>query len=70
VIALVAAIFLASLLGSLHCAGMCGAFVAIACGRLGNDRSDWRDAVALQTAYHGGRLLTYVTLGMFAGAAR
>lgn len=68
-IALIGAIFLASVLGSLHCAGMCGAFVAIACGRVGNERKSFRDAAALQCAYHGGRLLTYATLGACAGAA-
>lgn len=68
-IALVGAIFLASVVGSLHCAGMCGAFVAIACGRVGAERKSARDAAVLQCAYHGGRLLTYVTMGAFAGAA-
>lgn len=54
------AILAASVLGSLHCAGMCGAFLAIALGS-GN-------RVHTQLAYHGGRLLTYVTLGTAAGA--
>jgi len=66
VIALIAAVFLASLLGSLHCAGMCGAFVAIACGR---SETSLRKACSLQCAYHGGRLLTYVSLGIAAGIA-
>ncbi|MCA9243208.1 MAG: sulfite exporter TauE/SafE family protein [Phycisphaerales bacterium] len=60
--ALFAAVMVASLLGSAHCAGMCGAFVAIAvCGVA--DCPRWR----LHAAYHGGRLLTYVTLGAIAG---
>ncbi len=62
--ALVAGIFFASLLGSLHCAGMCGAFLAIAINGIGPDRP--RQA-PLQIAYHGGRLITYVTLGIAAG---
>jgi sulfite exporter TauE/SafE len=56
-----------SLAGSLHCAGMCGAFVVFAVG--GQDRENakaggqWR----AQAAYHGGRLLTYALLGALAG---
>lgn len=62
---LIASIFLASLLGSFHCAGMCGAFLAIAV-------TDNRSAAAnarLQAAYHVGRLLSYTTLGAAAGSA-
>lgn len=60
-LSLVIAILAASLLGSLHCAGMCGAFLAISLA----DRSApaWR----LQTMYHLGRLMTYVLLGALAG---
>ncbi|QDV74145.1 sulfite exporter TauE/SafE family protein [Botrimarina mediterranea] len=55
----------ASLLGSLHCAGMCGPFCAIA---VSGGRS--RGAAALlHTAYHGGRLVTYMVVGAAAGAA-
>jgi sulfite exporter TauE/SafE len=64
--ALVVGVFLASLLGSLHCAGMCGAFLAIAVGGIGPDR---QSQVRLQAAYHGGRLITYTLLGIAAGAA-
>lgn len=62
---LVSTIFLASLVGSLHCAGMCGAFVAIATG--GIDATA-RQKFNTQIAYHLGRLLTYLTLGTIAGA--
>ncbi len=58
---LIAVIFLASLLGSLHCVGMCGAFMAVVVG----DRASSR--MATQIGYHGGRLVTYVTLGAIAG---
>lgn len=64
--ALIVGVFLASLLGSLHCAGMCGAFLAIAVNGIGADRP--RQA-PLQIAYHGGRLVTYTFLGVAAGAA-
>jgi sulfite exporter TauE/SafE len=67
-IALVLAVFVASLLGSLHCAGMCGPFVAFATLRtkdspLQQNRGPWR----LQFAYHAGRLLAYASLGALAG---
>jgi sulfite exporter TauE/SafE len=63
-IALTTAVLTASLLGSLHCAGMCGPFVAFAVG--GSDTPHrWR----LHVAYHGGRLATYSLLGALAGAA-
>ena len=66
-IALIGAIFLASVLGSFHCAGMCGAFLAIA---IGADRlSGWRRAAMLQGAYHAGRLISYASLGAAVGAA-
>jgi sulfite exporter TauE/SafE len=58
--ALIAAVFIASLLGSMHCAGMCGAFLAFAVG--GESRA------ALHAAYNGGRLITYTLLGAIAGA--
>lgn len=77
--ALILAVFFASLMGSLHCAGMCGGFVAFAVtGSLvsptigGNDADASRrrgpSKATLQAAYNAGRLLTYVTLGAIAGA--
>jgi sulfite exporter TauE/SafE len=57
---LITAVFIASLLGSLHCVGMCGAFLATIAAD-GSRR-------ATQIGYHGGRLLTYLTLGTIAGA--
>lgn len=63
--ALVIAVFLASVLGSLHCAGMCGAFVAFAVG--GADAGK-NDRLRLNAAYNGGRLATYVVLGVAAGS--
>ncbi len=61
--ALVTAVLIASLLGSLHCAGMCGPFVAFAV----ND-SEGASKTGLQLAYHLGRLTTYMLLGAAAGA--
>lgn len=64
--ALFFAVLSASLLGSLHCAGMCGAFVVLAVSQTngGAVSRPWR----LQAAYHTGRLLTYLGFGLAAGA--
>lgn len=56
-----AAIALASLLGSLHCVGMCGGFVAVVAG------SGTRRAWGPLLAYQGTRGLTYALLGALAG---
>ena len=61
--ALVLAIVVASVVGSLHCAGMCGAFLAIAITSPGE-----RPKFGPQAAYHLGRLGTYVTMGAAAGS--
>ena len=64
--ALIVSVFLASLLGSMHCAGMCGAFVAFAVGL--DDPEAARTRARLHAAYNAGRLTTYVTLGAIAGS--
>ena len=60
-IALAFSVLLASLLGSVHCAAMCGGFV---CAVSGQGRP-----LASQFAWHAGRGLAYVTLGAAAGLA-
>jgi uncharacterized protein len=69
---LLGAVFLASLLGSLHCMGMCGGFVALYAapdpvsgptGGPGSGGRGWRGHLA----YNGGRLLTYTLVGALAG---
>lgn len=60
-IALMAVVFMTSLLGSVHCAGMCGPFALLATGSTG------RPPLARLTAYHFGRLTTYLTAGVAAG---
>ena len=53
----------ASLLGSIHCAGMCGGFVAVAgAGVSGKQR--WLS----QLSYNAGRLVSYAALGAAAGS--
>lgn len=56
-------VLLASVAGSLHCAAMCGPFLAAVAG-YGNDR---RSGVAPSAAYHAGRLVTYGALGAVGG---
>jgi hypothetical protein len=53
----------ASLLGSIHCAGMCGGFVAIV-GEGVSGRARW----LAQLSYNAGRLLSYAALGAAAGS--
>ncbi len=54
-------VLVASLLGSTHCAAMCGGFVALC--------SQGPSPVRSQAAYHVGRLITYLVLGLIAGIA-
>ncbi|MEZ6016492.1 MAG: sulfite exporter TauE/SafE family protein [Planctomycetota bacterium] len=82
--ALLAAVLAASLVGSLHCAGMCGPFLAFVVGAgparpagpqasapAGAPQRATRQygALRLQLAYHSARGLGYVLLGAAAGAA-
>jgi hypothetical protein len=63
--ALLGTVLMASLMGSLHCAGMCGGFVAFYSGGAATPgRRRWLAHVA----YNGGRLTTYAALGAVAGA--
>lgn len=58
-------VFTASLVGSLHCVGMCGGLVTFYAG---SDASVGLRRFASHVAYNGGRLFTYVVLGAAAGA--
>lgn len=60
------AVLMASLFGSLHCAGMCGPLVAFAIGA--PETRSYAGRAVLQIAYHGGRLVTYALLGAICGA--
>jgi sulfite exporter TauE/SafE len=60
--ALIGGVLVASLLGSPHCAGMCGPFVCFYSGT--GERPRWWAHVA----YNGGRLVSYLALGAIAGA--
>jgi uncharacterized protein len=54
--------FVASVLGSLHCATMCGGLVSFTCGSSQRPVFD-------QVGYHVARMAAYVTLGAIAGHA-
>lgn len=58
-----APVFVASLLGSPHCAGMCGPVVCLYASERGP-----RHRLA-HVAYNGGRLVSYLSLGVVAGLA-
>jgi sulfite exporter TauE/SafE len=61
--ALLATVFVASLLGSLHCVGMCGPFALLA--GTGDGRTfRWAPTVA----YSGGRLISYTVVGVLFGS--
>lgn len=62
---LLTTVFVASLLGSLHCVGMCGGFVAFYSG---TDGSGGSRRLLSHGAYSGGRLVSYSILGLAAGA--
>jgi sulfite exporter TauE/SafE len=62
---LLTTVFVASLLGSLHCVGMCGGFVAFYSGA---DGSGGLRRLLSHGAYSGGRLVAYSILGLGAGA--
>lgn len=64
---LLLAVLTASLVGSLHCAGMCGPLVAFVVG--GGEQAPRGQALRLQAAYHGARGIGYGSLGLALGSA-
>jgi sulfite exporter TauE/SafE len=60
--ALVASVFIASVVGGLHCAGMCGGLMAFALG------GPTKRSAVPHALYHGGRGFAYVGLGIVAGS--
>lgn len=64
-IAFVTSVFIASLVGSLHCAGMCGGVVALCVsGKPARGARVWTPHLL----YNTGRLATYASLGAVSGA--
>jgi sulfite exporter TauE/SafE len=64
---LVLAVLVASLLGSVHCAAMCGPFVCFY-ATSGASPASWRQDSPSHAAYNLGRLVSYLVLGLIAGA--
>ena len=62
-IGLFGAVLLASLIGSPHCAGMCGPLAILAASGQ-SSRNEWQRLLA---TYHFSRLLGYIGLGIIAG---
>ena len=60
-----AAAFVAGLVTSLHCAGLCGPLACL----LSPAKGERADAAVVHSAYHGSRLAAYGVLGAVAGAA-
>ncbi|MGV3483918.1 MAG: sulfite exporter TauE/SafE family protein [Planctomycetaceae bacterium] len=65
------AVFAASLLGSFHCACMCGPIAIWTSGTTSSAGAELRRSELAKRigGYHVGRLLTYLTLGVLAGLA-
>ncbi|GAB5403081.1 MAG: sulfite exporter TauE/SafE family protein [Aureliella sp.] len=63
---LLTAVVTASLLGSMHCVGMCGPLAIWASGA--GQQTPRRQLVTAAGLYHLGRLLTYALAGLIAGA--
>jgi len=58
-------VFVAGVLGSSHCIGMCGPFALT----IGSGAADWKVNVGRQLLYTLGRVFTYAVFGAVAGAA-
>lgn len=56
-------IFVAGMMGTAHCVGMCGPFVLV----IGGGARAWSTAFVRQALYTAGRVFAYGTLGAFAG---
>lgn len=66
-IPLLTTIFVASLVGSLHCAGMCGGLMILAI-ESGGASGERVSRARLQASYHIGRGIAYTLIGFIAGA--
>ena len=56
-------VFVAGILGTAHCLGMCGPFVLT----IGGSAPGWWSALGRQLSYSAGRIFTYGVLGAAAG---
>jgi uncharacterized protein len=61
-------LFFASFLGSAHCVGMCGPYVALCAARLAPISAGASPGVGVRLLFNAGRLATYTTIGTLVGA--
>ena len=61
-------LFLASFLGSVHCVGMCGPYVALCTSKIAPGNCTTGQGVSLRLIFNAGRLATYMMIGLLAGA--
>lgn len=61
IVSLAGTVLASSLLGSAHCAGMCGGVALVAIG------ADGKSRLARQIGYHAGRLVSYAVVGAACG---
>ena len=59
--------FLIGLLGSLHCAGMCGGIVGVLGADAATTRRGRNGSLAIRLAYNAGRIASYAVAGSVAG---
>ena len=63
----VALLFLGSFLGSIHCVGMCGPYVALCTARIAPAGCTTGQGLSLRLIFNAGRLVTYMVIGLLAG---
>jgi hypothetical protein len=61
-------LFLASLIGSAHCVGMCGPYVTLCAARIAPEGVPATSRVLARLLFNGGRVATYVAIGALVGA--
>jgi len=61
-------LFVASVLGSAHCVGMCGPYVAICAARLAPQGASAASCFLVRMLFNAGRVATYVVIGWVAGS--
>ena len=62
-----ALLFLASFLGSIHCVGMCGPYVALCTAKIAPAGCTTGQGLSLRLIFNAGRLVTYMVIGLLAG---
>ena len=61
-------LFFASILGSAHCIGMCGPYVAICAARLAPEGASASVRLLVRLLFNAGRLATYAAIGWIVGS--